>query len=61
MAEAFANETELNDMHRYMESNLRPRSRIYYLSGGCLVRAEYGSVQGGQQGAFEASMRKSHL
>ena len=61
MVEAFANDTELNDMHRYTESNLRPRSRIYYLSGGCLVRAEYGSVQGGQQGAFEASMRKSHL
>ena len=29
--------------------------RIYYLSGGCLIRAEYDSVQGGQQGAFEAS------
>jgi len=42
-------------MHRYMEPHLRPRLRIYYLSGGCLVSAEYGSVQGGQQGAFEAS------
>ena len=30
MVEAFANDTELNDMHRYMESHLRPRSRIYY-------------------------------
>jgi len=47
MVEAFANDTELNDMHRYMESHLRPRSRIYYLSGGCLIRAEYDSVQGG--------------
>ena len=42
-------------MHRYMESHLRPRSRICYLSGGCLIRAEYDSVQAGQQGAFEAS------
>jgi len=24
MVEAFANDTELNDMHRYMESHLRP-------------------------------------
>ena len=55
MVEAFANDTELNGMHRYIESHLRPRSRIYYLSGGFLIRAEYGSVQGGQQGAFEAS------
>jgi len=55
IVEAFAHDTELNDMHRYTESHLRPRSRIYYLSGGCLIRAEYDSVQRGQQEAFEAS------
>jgi len=44
MVEAFANDTELNDMHLYMESRLRPRSRIYYLSGGYLIRAEYTTV-----------------
>ena len=27
MVEAFANDTELNDVHRYMESHLHPRSR----------------------------------
>ena len=34
---------------------MRPSSRIYYLSGGKLVLAEYHSSQSGQQGAFEAS------
>ena len=45
----------LDDMHRYLEAHLRPSSRIYYLSGGKLVLAEYHSSQSGQQGAFEAS------
>ena len=65
MAEAFANDTGLNDMHRYMESHLRPRLRIYYLSGGCLIRAEYGSVHrkvdlGKYLGGQEASAELYH-
>ena len=40
---------------RYFESEMRPVSKVFYLSAnGKLEQAEYNSVNGGQQGAFSA-------
>jgi hypothetical protein len=40
---------------RYSESDMRPVSKVFYLSAsGKLEQAEYNSVNGGQQGAFSA-------
>jgi hypothetical protein len=44
----------LRDIHRFAEAHMRPKARIYYLSGGKLQLLEYRSVQGGAQGAWEA-------
>jgi len=41
---AFAKYGTLDDMHGYLEEHLRLHSRIYYLSGGKLVLAEYRAV-----------------
>ena len=46
IVEIFARTEALRDLHRFAESHLRPRARIYYLSGGKLVPLDYRSVQG---------------
>ena len=55
MVQAMAEVDSMSDLHRFTEAHLRPRARIYHWSGGKLWLLEYRSVQGGQQGAWEAS------
>jgi hypothetical protein len=40
---------------RFMDAHMRPESPIFYSHGGKLEKLDYLGVQGGQQGAFEAS------
>jgi hypothetical protein len=56
MLEISKGTSKLRSATRYFESELRPKSKIFSLSGGRLKELYFQSVNGGQQGALSAGV-----